>query len=132
MLNHSSTIPQKVKKTGNKQNDKPKSSYHIKGIPLHAYLTETGDFKWIPTSQACVDKENAKTILDVLRKMPEDRRQVWASRLDVNEVRATCPIIKNQPDLCEQFDNLCNAYNPSKLRTAKEKKGGGKTNEETQ
>jgi len=106
----------------NHQEKKP--LYSIKGIPLHAYLTETGDFKWIPTPQACADKEDAKTILEVLKKMPEDRRTVWASRLDINETKTTCPIIHKEPDLCEQFDEFCKAYNPSKLRKTKQKKGG--------
>jgi len=102
--------------------------YEVKGIPVHAYLLETGEFRWIPTFQACGDKENAKKILEVLRKMPEDRRAVWASRLDTEQAQITCPIIRKEADLCKEFDELCAAYSKPKLKSTDQKNGGEHAN----
>ena len=101
--------------------------YTVKGIPINAYLIETGEFRWTPTSQACGDKENARKILQVLKKMPEDRRKVWASRLDTEQAKMACPIIRKETDLCEEFDQFCAAYNKSKSKRTD--KGGGMPNE---
>jgi hypothetical protein len=103
--------------------------YEMKGIPIHAYLTETGEFRWIPTSKNCGDKNQAKTILEVLKKMPEDRRAVWASRLDTDQAETTCPIIRKEADLCKEFDELCAAYNKPKLKRTDQKNGGESPNE---
>ena len=103
--------------------------YNVKGIPIHAYLIETGEFRWIPTVQACCDKENAKKILEVLKKMPEDRRAVWASRLDTEQAKTKCPIFREEADLCKEFDEFCAAYNRSKLKRADKRKGGEPPNE---
>jgi len=101
---------------------KHKRAYELKGIPINAYLIETGEFRWTPTSQACRDKENAKKILEVLKKMPEDRRAVWASRLDTEQAKATCPIIRKEADLCNEFDQLCDAYKKPKLKRTDERR----------
>jgi len=103
--------------------------YEVKGIPIHVYLIETGEFRWIPTFQACGDKENAKKILEVLKKMPEDRRAVWASRLDTEQAKMTCPVIRKEADLCKEFDEFCAAYNRPKLKETDKRKGGEPTNE---
>lgn len=103
--------------------------YKVKGIPIHAYLIETGEFKWIPSSQACGDKENTKEILEVLKKMPEDRRIVWASRLDIEQTKMKCPIIRKEPDLCKEFDEFCAAYDKTNLKRTRKKKGGEMPNE---
>lgn len=95
---------------------KHKRAYELKGIPINAYLIETGEFRWTPTFQACRDKENAKKILQVLKKMPEDRRAVWASRLDTEQTKMTCPIIRKEADLCNEFDQLCDAYKRPKSK----------------
>ena len=98
--------------------------YTVKGVPIKVYLSETGDFRWIPTSPACGDKEHAKEFLEVLQKMPTDRRAVWATRLDAEQAKIACPIINEDPDLCKTFDQLCAAYNKPKLKQIKETNGG--------
>jgi hypothetical protein len=103
--------------------------YIVKGVPVKVYLSETGDFRWIPTSPACGDSEHAKEFLEVLKKMPEDRRAVWASRLDAEQTTITCPIIREDADLCTAFDQLCAAYNKPKLKQTEETNGGEKSNE---
>lgn len=103
--------------------------YKVKGIPIHAYLIETGEFRWIPTFQACGDRENAKKTLEVLKKMPEDRRAVWASRLDKKQAKMTCPVIRKEADLCKEFDEFCAAYSRSKPERAEKMKGGEMPNE---
>lgn len=103
--------------------------YEVKGIPVHAYLIETGEFRWIPTFQACGNKENAERVLEVLKKMPEDRRAVWASRLDKDQAKMTCPVISKEADLCEKFDEFCAAYSRSKPEKAEKMKGGEMPNE---
>jgi hypothetical protein len=103
--------------------------YSMKGIPIRAYLSETGEFRWIPAFQACSDKENAKNILEVLQKMPEDRRAVWASRLDTEQAKMTCPVIRSEADLCKKFDEFCNAYNKPKSKAIDQGKGGEVANE---
>ena len=108
---------------------KQEQVYEVKGIPVNAYLIETGEFRWIPTSQACGSKENAEKVLEVLKKMPEDRRAVWASRLDSEQTTITCPIIREDADLCTAFDQLCAAYNKPKLKQTEETNGGEKSNE---
>lgn len=109
--------------------DKPKNehAYYMKGIPIHAYLSENGEFKWIPNATACNNKENTQNILEVLNKMPEDRRKVWASRLDKQQTMTTCPIIQNEPDLRKEFDEISTAYN--KPKTEKTLKGGARQDE---
>jgi hypothetical protein len=108
---------------------KQERAYEMKGISIHAYLTETGDFRWIPTSKSCDDKNQAKTILEVLKKMPEDRRAVWASRLDTDQAELTCPIIRKETDLCKEFDELCAAYKRPKPKRTDQKNGGESPNE---
>jgi hypothetical protein len=103
---------------------KPKTQppYHMKGIPINAYLSENGEFKWIPHPKACTNKENTKNIIEVFRKMPIDRRNVWASRLDKEQTFTTCPIIQNEPDLHKEFDEIAPALN--KPKPEKTEKGG--------
>ena len=96
--------------------------YSMKGIPINAYLSENGEFKWIPNTTACNNKENTKNILEVLKKMPEDRRAVWAARLDKEQTLTTCPIIQNESDLRKEFDEISTAYN--KPKPEKTEKGG--------
>lgn len=103
--------------------------YNVKGIPIHAYLIETGEFRWIPAVQACGNKENTKRILEVLKKMPEDRRAVWASRLDIEQTKMKCPIISKEADLRKEFNEFCAAYNRSKLKRTDKTKGGEPSNE---
>jgi hypothetical protein len=108
-----------------KDNTKKESAYRVEGISIQAYLDEAGEFRWIPASQACSDKDNAKKILEVLRKMPEDRCAVWVKRFDTDQAKATCPIIHNEPDLCKEFDEFFErTYDTSKLRRAKPTIGG--------
>lgn len=95
--------------------------YSVKGIPIHAYLIETGDFRWTPTSQACGDRENAKKTLEVLKKMPEDRRAVWGSRLDTEQAKILCPVITKEADLCKEFDEFCAAYSAPQVERNRQK-----------
>ena len=97
--------------------------YRVKGIPANVYLIENGEFRWIPASSACGDKEKAKEILQVLGKMPEDRRVIWVSRLDQDQAKMTCPVFQKEADLCKEFDEFCTAY--SKVRSEKADKGKG-------
>ena len=108
---------------------KPERAYEVKGIPVHAYLIENGEFQWIPTFQACGNKENAERVLEVLKKMPEDRRAVWASRLDNEQTKMTCPVIREEADLCKQFDEFCATYSRSKSKKAEKMNGGETSNE---
>ena len=104
--------------------------YYMKGVPIHAYLSETGEFQWVPASQACSDKVNAKSILEVLQKMPEDRRAVWASRLDTEQTKMTCPVIGSEADLCKEFDEFCAAYDKNRRKPkqiAQQPEGGEST-----
>ncbi len=103
--------------------------YTMKGIPVNAYLSETGEFRWIPASPACSDKIKAKEILEVLKKMPDDRRTVWASRLDPDQIETTCPIIRKEADLCKEFDEFCAAYNRPKQKSTDQNNGGEHANE---
>jgi len=104
---------------------KHEPAYKMKGIPINAYLIETGEFRWIPTAQACGDKENTKRILEVLKKMPEDRRAVWGSRLDIKQTKMKCPIIPKEADLCKEFDEFCAVYNRPRLKTTEKRTRGG-------
>ena len=107
-----------------KERAKSEGIYTVKGIPAKVYLSETGDFRWVPTSPACGDSEHAKEFLEVLQKMPADRRAVWATRLDAEQAKIACPIIREDADLCKTFDQLCAAYNKPKLKQTEETKGG--------
>jgi hypothetical protein len=108
---------------------KQEPTYEMKGVAIHAYIIENGEFKWIPAAKACDNKENAKKILEVLKKMPEDRRAVWASRLDTAQIETTCPIIRKETDLCNEFDQFCAAYNKPKPKITEQKNGGESPNE---
>lgn len=119
------TEPEEDNKPAKETSKKPRDTYELKGLPILAYLVETGDFKWIPTCDACATKENSEKILEVLRKMPEDRRKVWAQRLDLEQAKITCPVIRRESDLCEEFDELCAAYKPP--NRIKEKPEGGES-----
>ena len=92
----------------NPQEKKTEPPYEIRGVPVHAYVTESGEFRWIPTAQACSDRSNAERILEVLRKMPDDRRAVWASRLDLEQTKKSCPVIRDE--LCSDFDEFIASY----------------------
>jgi len=115
----------------NEESKKPKEPIYVpKGIPVHAYLTDTGEFRWIPAFEACGDRETAKRIVEVLKKIPADRRAVWAQRLDLEEAKTTCPIIRKEADLCKDFDDLCAAYSkPVGTKPGEEHKGGESSNE---
>jgi hypothetical protein len=89
----------------------------MKGMPLNVDIDEAGEFRCVPDSSACEDKEGARTILDIFRKMPEDRRAVWVSRLDHEETFKRCPVIKKDPVLSKEFDECYVAYGKSKRRT---------------
>lgn len=102
--------------------------YRMEGIPISAYLSETGEFRWVPTAQACCDSQNTKRMLEVLKKMPEDRRTVWASRLDIEQTKMKCPVIRKETDLCKEFDEFCAAYDRTK-KSADKRKGGERSNE---
>jgi len=101
----------------------------VKGIPVQAYLIENGEFRWIPAFQACGDREKAEEMLGVLKKMPEDRRRVWASRLDTEQTKTRCPVIRKEADLCKKFDEFCAAYSKPKLKRTDKRKGGEMPNE---
>jgi len=113
------------------ESEKPKEQVYVpKGIPVHAYLTDTGEFRWIPVFEACCDREKAKEIVEVLKKIPADRRAVWAQRLDLDEAKITCPVISKEVDLCKDFDDLCAAYSrPVGTRPDEKHKGGESSNE---
>lgn len=55
---------------------KQEPPYTLKGIPTNSFVIQTGDFGWIPHASACNDKEHALAILEVLGKMPKDKRLV--------------------------------------------------------
>jgi len=61
--------------------------------------------------------------------MPEDRRAVWASRLDTEQAEKTCPIIRKETDLCKEFDELYIAYNKPKPKKTDQTNGGESPNE---
>jgi hypothetical protein len=73
----------------------------MKGIPLSVYIDETGEFRRVPDPSACADKEGAK-ILDVF-KMPDDRSDVWGTRLDHEETLAKCKVIEQQTAQCPRI-----------------------------
>jgi len=118
------------KKTPEESKKPTERVYELKGIPGHFYLTETGEFKWIPAFEACSDREKAKRILEVLREMPADRRAVWAQRLDFEEAKITCPLIRKEVDLSKGFDDLFTTYaKPVVTRPDEKRKGGEPSNE---
>jgi hypothetical protein len=106
---------------------KDQQTYYMKGIPIHAYLSENGEFRWVPTS--CDDEEKARMTLGVLKKMPDDRRDVWGSRLDREDTIARCPVIKNEPELSKEFDEFFAAYdkNRRKPKQIAEPRDGGES-----
>ena len=109
---------------------KNEHAYYMKGIPIHAYLSENGEFRWIPAPVACDSKENTKDILEVLKKMPEDRRAVWGSRLDKDQAKIGCPIIRDDTDICQEFDEFCAACDkngPKPKQIAQQHDGGENT-----
>lgn len=103
----------------NEEQRRPRQSFTIRGIETLVYLTETGDFRWIPASEACKNSERTRRILEVLDSMPEDRREVWASRLDVAQTKANCPIINQEDEIRREFDALGAVYDAAKLRNAR-------------
>jgi len=101
----------------------------MKGIRIHAYLSENGEFRWVPATVACSSKENTKDILEVLKKMPKDRRTVWTSRLDRDQTKINCPIIRDNTDICQEFDEFCAAYDKLDRKKIRENKRGDVVNE---
>jgi len=57
--------------------------YRVKGIPANVYLIENGEFRWIPASSACGDKEKAKPFFDeVIARFPKsDQARVAKKKL---------------------------------------------------
>lgn len=118
-----------------KDDEKTRSSknkakvYRMKRMPLNVDIDEAGEFRCVPGSSACEDKEGARAILDVFRKMPEDRSGVWVPRLDPEETFKRCPIIKKDPELSKEFDELYAAHGKSKRgmrQTDQQQEGGEK------
>ena len=101
--------------------------YEMKGVPINVYLNETGEFLWVPTSNACCDEDSAKRTLTVLKKMPADRRAVWVPRLDREETMARCPVIQNKPELSKGFEEFLAAHDGKRLKTKQENDGGEST-----
>lgn len=65
--------------------------------------------------------------MEVLNKMPGDRRDVWAPRLDREDTIARCPVIKNEPELSKEFNEFCAAHekNRRKPNQIAQPRGGG-------
>ena len=76
---------------------KNEQAYYMKGIPIHAYLSENGEFRWIPAAVACSNKENTKDILEVLKKMPEDRRLFGVQGWTETRPRQAAPYSETTP-----------------------------------
>ena len=105
-----------MSETTDSKDAKPKDElYKMKGIPVNAYLNETGEFKWIPTE--CNDENSIKEMIDVLTKMPEDRREVWGKRLDREITITRCPIIQNKPELSATIDKFLAAHDKKNPKT---------------
>ena len=105
--------------------------YRVKGVPVNVYIDEAGEFRWVPA--ACADEESMRATLDVLKKMPDDRRDVWGTRLDPEDTITRCPVIKDKPELSQDFDKFCAAYDKNKRKpkqTASQEGGGEKANEQ--
>lgn len=98
--------------------------YEMKGVPVSAYLNETGEFLWVLASDACSDEDRVKKALTVLNKMPVDRLAIWVSRLDREETIARCPVIQNMPELSKTFDEFLVTHGRKRLKTSQEKDGG--------
>jgi hypothetical protein len=99
-------------------------SYMMTGISIEVYITKNGEFQWIPTTQACNDKEKANEILNVLAAMPADKRAVWRSRFDLLDAKKRCPVIRT--DLENEFDKFFTApdAHATKRTTTKQEHGG--------
>lgn len=103
---------------------KQEPPYTLKGIPIKAFVTETGDFRWIPDPSACGDKEHALEILEVLTRMSKDKGRVWITRFDGEKALAVCPIIKEDQHLSQTYAEFFSPQDPSKLRNTKQATGG--------
>ena len=112
-----------------KDKQKDNSDYIIKGFSAKTYLSQTGDFRWTPTAPTCNNIEKAEEFLEVLQKMPTDRRNVWTARLDTQQTLKTCPIIRKNPKLHKNFDQLTAAYNDQNPKNSNKQSGGEKGNE---
>jgi len=103
---------------------KPEPPYTLKGISHNGFVTETGDFRWIPHLSACGDKEHALEILEILTKMPKDKGRVWIDRFDREKAIAVCRIIKEDQHVSQAFAEFFSPQDPSKLRNTKHVTGG--------
>jgi len=130
-MSEKENIESEEKKKADRDNERETHAeqvYEMKGIAGHFYLTENGEFKWIPAAKVCVNKGSAKRFLEILKKIPADRRAVWAQRLDVDEAKITCPIIRKEVDLCKEFDEFCAAYTkPQENKPREKQKEGGES-----
>jgi hypothetical protein len=75
-----------------------------------------------------------KMTMDVVRKMPRDRRDVWGTRLDREETIARCPVIRSKIELSKEFDEFCAAYDknllkPKQIAQQQQRQGGENANE---
>jgi len=94
--------------------------YEMNSVSILVYLLDNGEFGWAPTAQTCGDKESAQKFLAVLNKMPGDKRQVWATRLDIEQAMTTCPLVSNDADISKAFSELCDTHSkhrPEKTTT---------------
>lgn len=94
-------------------------AYELNGVSILVYLLENGEFGWTPTTQACGDKESAKRFLAVLKKMPRDKREVWAKRLDIEQTITTCPLVNNDADVSKDFAQFCDTHSNTDQRAHK-------------
>jgi hypothetical protein len=103
----------------NTEKQKKEPPYTIKGIPIHGFVTGTGDFGWIPDASACGDKEHALEILEVLANMSKDKGRVWIDRFDAEKTIPVCPIIKEDQNVSQAYAELFSPQDPSKSRNTK-------------
>jgi hypothetical protein len=79
-------------------------------LPGQIDLDDSGEFAWVLSPEACGTEEEAKESLDILEKLPAERRSVLVKRLDRDGTLLQCPCIRNSPVLSKKLDDLVSAY----------------------
>jgi hypothetical protein len=69
-----------------------------------------GNFSAVLSGPSCYDPEKIREALQILRDMPADRRAVWLKRLDLRGTMDRCPLIKDDPKVSKEFEDLVSAY----------------------
>ena len=73
-------------------------------------INSNGDFRWVPTGDACELLEGLTRAIKTVQSMPREREFVWGKRFDLAATKERCPLLKSDPSVSAMVDKFAAAY----------------------